>query len=29
MAGTTMERDYIFIVEEKEIELTQDAKPGQ
>lgn len=29
MAGSTMERDYIFKVEEKEIELPQDAKPGE
>jgi hypothetical protein len=29
MAGSTMEPHYIFIVEEKEIELPQDAKPGE
>lgn len=29
MAGSTMERDYIYVVEEKEIELPEDAKPGQ
>jgi hypothetical protein len=27
MAGSTMERDYIYVVEEKEIELPQDPKP--
>jgi len=29
MAGSTMEPHYIFIVEEKEIELPQDARPGE
>ena len=29
MAGSTMERDYIYVVEEKEIELPQDAQPGE
>jgi hypothetical protein len=24
-----MERDYTYVLEEKEIELLQDAKPGQ
>ena len=29
MAGSTMEPHYIFIAEEKEVELPLDAKPGQ
>jgi len=29
MAGSTMEPHYIFVVEEKEVESPQDAKPGQ
>jgi hypothetical protein len=29
MTGSTMERDYIYVVEEKEIELPRDAKPGE
>jgi hypothetical protein len=29
MGGSTMERDYIYVVEEKEIEMPQDAKLGE
>ncbi|MGA2877855.1 MAG: hypothetical protein ABSG13_02790 [Bryobacteraceae bacterium] len=29
MAGSTMEPHYIFVVEEKEIELPQDVKSGK
>ena len=29
MGGSTMERDYVYVLEEKEIEMPQDAKPGE
>jgi hypothetical protein len=29
MAGSTMERDYVYVLVEKEIEPPQDAKPGE
>jgi len=29
MAGSTMERDYIYVVEEREIEIAEDTKPGE